>query len=96
MDVTKLFEDKTHIEPMEQLRIETMIDQALAYPQIQKPANQNGTWIKRALAVAAAIALVVTISLQFSPLQPVATEVSSDAFEEITDLMMLETLSDLS
>lgn len=96
MDATKLFDNQKNIEPMDDLRIEAMIDQALAYPQIQKPANRNGVWIKRALAVAAAIALVVTVSLQFSPIQPVPTESSSDVFDEMTDLMLMETLNDLS
>lgn len=96
MDATKLFDNQKHVEAMDSARIEAMIDQALAYPQLQKPANQNGTWIKRALAVAAAIALVVTVSLQFSPVQTIPTEASSDAFDEVTDLMLMETLNDLS
>ena len=96
MDITKLFDNQTNITPLENARIEAMIDQALAYPQIQKPANQNGTWIKRALAVAAAIALVVTVSLQFSPIQTAPAETASDAFDEVSDLMLLETLNDLS
>ncbi len=93
MDVMKLFDNyKQEVPPLAAEKIDAMIEQALAYPQINRPANQNAPWLRKALAVAAALALVVGMSLQLSP----TTSSGSDAYDEISDLLILETLSDLS
>lgn len=97
MDVTKLFEgDK--VEPLSDARLDAMIDKAVTYPQISIPANENTQWFKRALAVAAAVVIAVTISLQYMPnmTSGVSTASSNDAYDEISDLLILETLNDLS
>ena len=95
MDVTKLFESSEYIPPLESAKLETMIDIAISQPQIKKPANENKPWFTRAVAVAAAIIIALTVSLNLMPVQP-ATQDVSDAYEEITDLVIYETLNDLS
>lgn len=100
MDVTKLFEkfdDK--IPALDLAKLDTMAENAMAYPQFGQPANQNVTWVRSVLAVAAALVMVVTLSLQLSPVSHVSQNndtISYDAYSEISDLLMLETLNDLS
>ena len=98
MDVTKLFEgDK--IEALSDAKLDAMIESALAHPQIKVAANENQPWFKRALAVAAAVVIALTFSLQFMPglTSGSSTEVtSSDAYDEISDLIMFETMTDQS
>lgn len=96
MDVTKLFEgDK--VEPLSDTRLDAMIEKAVAYPQTSVPANENTQWFKRALAVAAVVVIAVTISLQYMPTMTsgVVVDNNSDAYDEISDLIILETLNDL-
>ena len=104
MDVTKLFDSKNdNVEPLELAKLDSMIEHAMSYPQIQVPANQNSIWTRKAIAVAAAVIIAVTVSFQFMtvPDQPAGQEVASttnadDVYGEISDLLMLETMSDLS
>lgn len=101
MDVTKLFEiSNDKLEPLDTAKLDAMIENAVAYPQIRVPANQNNTWIRRAVAVAAAIVIAVTVSLQFMPatvIEPTAgISSNSDVYDEMSDLLILETLNDLS
>jgi len=110
MDVTKLFEisfePSDRIEPLPTAKLDAMIERASAYPQLQVPANQNPAWIRRAMAVAAAIVIAVTVSLQFMPapfqeMNPTAETTTAainngDVYGDVSDLLMLETLNDLS
>lgn len=105
MDVTKLFDNKNdNIEPIELAKLDAMIEHAMSYPQIQAPANQNTIWTRRAVAVAAAIILAVTVSFQFMP-APLDNQIghdiasassTDDILGEISDLIILETMNDLS
>ena len=97
MDVTKLFEgDK--VEALSEYKLNIMIEQALAQPQIRVAANENNTRYKRVLAIVATVILALTVSLQFMPdtIPKTAPDISSDAYDEISDLIILETLNDLS
>ena len=101
MDVTKLFEvSDDKLEPLALSKLDAMIEQAIAHPQIKRAANENQPWIRRAMAVAAAIIIAVTVSFQFMPdtLTGTNTSISSggDAFDEVSDLLILETMNDLS
>ena len=102
MDVTKLFElPPEKLAPLPDGRLDAMIEQALSLPQRpvsapHVPANQNNR-IRRALAIAAALALVVGVTFHFMPMTQTvtATQSTDDAYEEISDLLILETLNDL-
>ena len=104
MDVTKLFDNKNdNIEPLELAKLDAMIEHAMLHPQIQVPANQNFIWTRKAMAVAAAVIIAVTVSFQFMPVADQSTghEIASsanadDVYGEVSDLLMLETMSDLS
>jgi len=98
MDVTKLFETTGDTAPLETAKLDAMIEAALAHPQIRLPANQNKPWAARALAVAAAIVIAITVSLQFMPIPSMtgASADAGDAFDEISDLVIYETMNDLS
>ena len=105
MDVTKLFETSdNNIEPLELAKLDQMIERAVAYPQLQVPANQNPVWVRKAIAVAAAIVIAVTVSFQFMPMpstgiqQEIKQETlsDSDAYSDVSDLLILETVNDLS
>lgn len=95
MDVTKLFDTKENIAPLESARLDAMIETALAHPQIPVAANENKPWSVRALAVAAAIVLALTISLQLLP-KTISSAEASEAYEEISDIVLYETMRDLS
>lgn len=100
MDVTKLFEiSSDKLEPLSSTRLDAMIETALTQPQSQPslkvPANQNSHFIKRALAVAAALAIVITVSLQLAPQVSISTAIDNDAYDEISEMLIIETLNDL-
>lgn len=97
MDVTKLF-DGDKIEPMESAKLDSMIETALAHPQLKIPANENKRSFRRALAIAAALVMAITFSLQYMPatMPDLASEDSGEIYDEISDLIILETMNDLS
>ncbi len=97
MDVTKLF-DGNKIEPIDSAKLDFMIEHALAHPQIKIPANENNRSFRRALAIAAALVMALTFSLQYMPatMPDLASDDSGEIYDEISDLIILETMNDLS
>lgn len=95
MDVTKLFEPTDNIAPLESSKLDMMIENALTHPQLRVAANENKPWAARALAIAAAIVLAITVSLNLMPMTTGSYD-ASDAYDEISDLVLYETLYDLS
>lgn len=103
MDVTKLFDiPEDDIEPLAAARLNAMIEKAVAQPQAKFAANENSNWARRALSVVAALVIAVTVSLSLMPASTFTTSTSTtvsggdDAYDEMSELMVLETLNDLS
>ncbi len=97
MDIMKLFENDK-IEPLENAKLDAMIEKAIAHPQLKIPANENNRSFRRVLAVAAALVMAITFSLQYMPatMPDLASEDSSEIYDEISDLIIFETMNDLS
>ncbi|PZP56703.1 MAG: hypothetical protein DI586_02735 [Micavibrio aeruginosavorus] len=97
MDITKLFENDK-IEKLDNEKLEFMIEAALAHPQIRVPANENNRRFRHALAIAAALVMAITFSLQYMPntMPDLASDDNNEIYNEISDLIILETMNDLS
>ena len=98
MDIDKIFNQEQPVPELSPDRLEAMMDTALAYPQLKKPANQNMPFIRKALATAAVVMLMIAAGIELYPTSynsPAATA-SEDAYGEVTDLMLYETLNSLS
>jgi hypothetical protein len=100
MDVTKLFElPQDKMTPLAADRLDAMIDNALATPQIvhtaRTPSNQNEKQWRKLIAVAAIFMFVIAASLQLSNVAPMTTtaNIASDPYDEVSDLLMMETFT---
>ncbi len=103
MDITKLFDiPEDDIEPLAAAKLNAMIEKAVAQPQARIAANENSNRFRRAISVAAALVIAVTVSLSLMPTMTIApnsatSEASNgDVYDEFSDLLVLETLNDLS
>ena len=108
MDVTKLFDiPEEKMMPMDTMRLDAMIDTALATPQHKRAGriaiNQNRREWRKFTALAAVFAIVIALSTQLyvsdygtSPVGVSASSVSADPYDDVSDLLIMETLNDLS
>lgn len=98
MDIKRLLESGAEIPELPASKIEQMVNDAVAYPQLQKAANENNPWLRQILASAAAVLILVAAGVHFMPpvAAPQGSESAEEAYEDMTDLMLYETLRDLS